>query len=189
MLRPHRPPQRAASLNWDRRWPPHRRHRRPRTRFRTPRQDSNPRRPTGHHRPSTNDHVVIVDAKTGHEQPQPRRPGHDLPVRRAPGPSNAVPERQDSGGEVTYRDPHGPHFEQMRCPTTSSSRTWARIIRRLTAETNLPRRVPSHQECRFCDISAADCPERMDDGYEPAQRRKPKISRQGGRRAGGPPTR
>lgn len=26
------------------------------------------------------------------------------------------------------------------------------------------RRVPSPRECGFCDISAADCPERMADG-------------------------
>ena len=26
-----------------------------------------------------------------------------------------------------------------------------------------PRPVPSAQECRFCDISAADCPERVDE--------------------------
>ena len=35
-------------------------------------------------------------------------------------------------------------------------------IRQLAAATP-PKRVPSFQECRFCDISAADCPERMDD--------------------------
>ena len=27
-------------------------------------------------------------------------------------------------------------------------------------------RVPSAQECRFCDISAADCPERVNEGPE-----------------------
>ena len=30
-----------------------------------------------------------------------------------------------------------------------------------------PARVPSRQECRFCDITAADYPERMDEGSEP----------------------
>ena len=43
------------------------------------------------------------------------------------------------------------------------------LIRRLAAD-EPAKRVPSAQECRFCDISAADCPERMDEGSEPAGR-------------------
>ena len=39
------------------------------------------------------------------------------------------------------------------------------LIRRLAAD-NPPARVPSRQECRFCDISAPDCPERVDGGSE-----------------------
>ena len=40
------------------------------------------------------------------------------------------------------------------------------LIRRLAAD-KPPARVPSRQECRFCDITAADCPERVDEGSEP----------------------
>ena len=40
------------------------------------------------------------------------------------------------------------------------------LIRRLAAD-KPPVRVPSRQECRFCDIGAPDCPERMDEGSEP----------------------
>ena len=40
------------------------------------------------------------------------------------------------------------------------------LIRRLAAE-NPAKRVPSTQECRFSDIASADCPERLDEGYEP----------------------
>ena len=40
------------------------------------------------------------------------------------------------------------------------------LIRRLAAEQQAAR-VPSAQECRFCDITSADCPERLDEGYEP----------------------
>ena len=36
------------------------------------------------------------------------------------------------------------------------------LIQRLTAETPA-RRVPSALECRFCDITAQDCPERVED--------------------------
>ena len=35
------------------------------------------------------------------------------------------------------------------------------LIRRLAAETPA-RRVSSAQECRFCDITGEDCPERVD---------------------------
>ena len=34
------------------------------------------------------------------------------------------------------------------------------LVRRLAAGTPT-RRVPSYQECRFCDITSADCPDRM----------------------------
>ena len=30
-----------------------------------------------------------------------------------------------------------------------------------------PRRVPSAQECSFCEITGADCPDRVDAGLEP----------------------
>ena len=38
----------------------------------------------------------------------------------------------------------------------------AALIRRLAAETPT-RRVPSGSECRFCDITKADCPDRMEE--------------------------
>ena len=40
------------------------------------------------------------------------------------------------------------------------------LIRRLAAD-KPPARVPSRQECRFCDITAADCPVRVDETSEP----------------------
>ena len=48
----------------------------------------------------------------------------------------------------------------------SSSRDSGPLIRRLAADTP-PKRVPSGPECRFCDISVADCPEREGDNNEP----------------------
>ena len=43
------------------------------------------------------------------------------------------------------------------------------LMRRLAA--NKPAtRVPSARDCRFCDIAATDCPERMDEGSEPEGR-------------------
>ena len=39
-------------------------------------------------------------------------------------------------------------------------------VRRLAAD-KPPTRVPSRQECRFCDISAEDCPDRVDEERQP----------------------
>ena len=69
-------------------------------------------------------------------------------------------------GQVTYRD------HTVRIPADAVDDTFAQnlgaLIRRLSS--NEPtRRVPSFAECRFCDISAADCPERVDAGPETGQ--------------------
>ena len=40
------------------------------------------------------------------------------------------------------------------------------LIRRLSAD-EPARRVPSPQECGFCDITADDCPVRVNDASEP----------------------
>ena len=42
------------------------------------------------------------------------------------------------------------------------------LIRRLAAD-QPPARIPSRQECRFCDITAADCPDRVDVDLSPEQ--------------------
>ena len=39
------------------------------------------------------------------------------------------------------------------------------LIRRIAAP-EAPHRVPSVAECRFCDITAADCPERVDADHD-----------------------
>ena len=69
------------------------------------------------------------------------------------------------GGEVIYqthtvRTPRGALLGQFIEDLTS-------LIRQLAADAP-PRRVPSAQECRFCDITAGDCPERVDEatGHE-----------------------
>ena len=40
------------------------------------------------------------------------------------------------------------------------------LIRRIAAP-EAPHRVPSAPECRFCDITVADCPERVETAPEP----------------------
>ena len=66
-------------------------------------------------------------------------------------------------GHVTYQD------HTVRVPVDAMDEKFIQnlgtLTRRLSAD-QPARRVPSRQECRFCDISAADCPERMDEAPE-----------------------
>ena len=68
-------------------------------------------------------------------------------------------------GEVAYPT------HTVEVPTVGRDGKFARnlasLIRRLASDTP-PKRIPSAHECRFCDISNAECPERVDDGDQPA---------------------
>ena len=111
--------------------------------------------------PTPDDEAVIVDAKTGQEGPS-----HAVQVMIY---MYAVPtalERYRKAklhGQVTYRD-HTVHIPADAVDERFVQNLGA-LIRRLSAD-EPARRVPSRQERRFCDISAADCPERMDN-HEP----------------------
>ena len=104
------------------------------------------------------DEAVIVDAKTGQENPS-----HVVQVMIY---LYAVPKALEKylnlkpRGQVTYQD------HTVRIPAEAVDDQFVRnlraLIRRLSAD-KPARRVPSPQECRFCDISAADCPERVDE--------------------------
>ena len=69
-------------------------------------------------------------------------------------------------GQVTYRD------HTVRIPAGAVDDAFienlSALISRLSGD-EPARRVPSRQECRFCDISAADCPERVDAEPETGQ--------------------
>ena len=67
-------------------------------------------------------------------------------------------------GQATYLD----HMVRILAEAVDDQfiQNLGALIRRLAAD-NPPARLPSRQECRFCDIGAADCPERMDEGSEP----------------------
>ena len=43
------------------------------------------------------------------------------------------------------------------------------VIRRVASD-KPAHRIPSVQECRFCDISAVDCPERVESERSPEER-------------------
>ena len=109
-------------------------------------------------------HALIVDVKTGREQPwhavQVMTYIYALP--------RALPQYRDANlaGEIVYpthtvRVPRG-------CLNTQFTKDLVSLIRRLARET-LPLRVPSLQECGFCDITAGDCADRVSSEAAPAE--------------------
>ena len=104
------------------------------------------------------DEAVIVGEKTGQESAS-----HIVQVMIY---LYAVPKALEKyrnlkpKGQVTYRD------HTVRIPAEAVDDQFVQnlgaLIRRLSAD-KPARRVPSPQECRFCDISAADCPKRVDE--------------------------
>ena len=102
------------------------------------------------------DDTLIIDVKTGREQPwhavQVMIYMYALP--------RALPQYQDIrlAGVVAYPT------HTVEIPTVGRDGKFARnlaaLIRRLASDSR-PKRIPSAHECQFCDISGADCPERM----------------------------
>ena len=102
--------------------------------------------------------ILISDAKTGH-----RSPSHRAQVQIY---QYAVPKAltqfqgKQARGQVRYPDSY------VGSPATSVTPDFVAnlgsLIRRL-ADDVPARRVPSAQECRYCDITRADCPDRMED--------------------------
>ena len=106
-------------------------------------------------------HARIIDVKSGREQPW-----HTVQIKiyqwALP---KALPQYRLAklAGEVVYpthtvRVPRGGLPAQF-------TRNVGSLIRRLAAK-QPPTRIPSSQECRFCDITAADCPERFDSHFQ-----------------------
>ena len=96
-------------------------------------------------------------------RPAPARsPGNDLTVR---GPRSAraiLKLRPQRAGHLP--GPHGP-----RTGGGCGRPVLEALIRRLAADKPATR-VPSAQECRFCDISALECPEPVESNAEPRRR-------------------
>ena len=69
-------------------------------------------------------------------------------------------------GKATYQD------HTVRIPAEAvddqSIQNLGALIRRLAYE-RPAKRVPSRPECRFCDITAKDCPDRVDSDAEPRE--------------------
>ena len=113
---------------------------------------------------SRDDKAVIVDAKTEQESPS-----HIIQVMIY---LYAVPKALERyrdlelSGQVTYKD------HTVRVPAEAVSEQFVKslgdLILRIAKETPA-RRVPSAQECRFCDITDLDCPERLEGAEETAE--------------------
>ena len=102
---------------------------------------------------------VLIDAKTG--KPSPAHPAQVMIYMYALPKALKQFRGVEFRGHVVY--PHS----QVGIPASAVDgkfvQNLAALIRRLASETPA-RRVPSVQECRFCDITADDCPDRIDDG-------------------------
>ena len=109
--------------------------------------------------------AVIVDVKTGQDSPS-----HVVQVMIY---LYAIPRALEQyqnlklRGQATYLD------HTVRIPAEAVQDQFIRnlgtLIRRLAAD-KPPARMPSRQECRFCDVIGEDCPDCVDEGSEPEGR-------------------
>ena len=104
--------------------------------------------------------VVVIDVKTGRVSP-----AHRAQVMIY---QYAVPKVLEQYRVMRVRGHVRYPTSNVGTPESAVDREFVgnlgALVRRLAAETPA-RRVPSAAECRFCDITAADCPARIDVGY------------------------
>ena len=99
------------------------------------------------------DLAVIIDAKTGKPSPS-----HAVQVMLY---QYAVPRAMEQykglkfGGQVAYAN------HTVEAVNEEFVKSMSSLVQRLVAETPA-RKIPSAGECRFCDISSADCQERVE---------------------------
>ena len=104
--------------------------------------------------------AVVIDAKTGRSSPH--HAAQVLTYMYAV--PRAIPDYRgvDFRGHVVYPDGN------MQIPASGVDGKFVErlgaLIRRLADETSA-RRVPSLAECRWCDITGADCPDRVEGEY------------------------
>ena len=101
--------------------------------------------------------LVIVDAKTG--RPNPAHSAQVMIYQYALPKALEQYRGIEFRGHVIYPDGN------VQIPVSGLDRKFidrlGALIRRL-ADENPARRVPSASECRWCDITAEDCPERVE---------------------------
>ena len=106
--------------------------------------------------------ILISDAKTGNRNPSHRA---QVQIYQYAIPK-ALPRFKDkpARGQVRYPDCYVGSSASSVTPDFVAN--LGSLIRRLANDV-LARRVPSAQECRYCDITKADCPDRMEDSWTP----------------------
>ena len=106
--------------------------------------------------------VLVIDVKTGGEQTWR---AVQVQIYKY---AIARPEYHDRmiAGQVTYPR----HVTRVARGALDNGfiRDLGALIRKVAAP-NPPLAAPSAQECRFCDITELDCPERLEGPYEPAE--------------------
>ena len=115
------------------------------------------------------DGVTVIDAKSGRPSPH-----HAIQVMIYMYALPRALERYRGlalSGQVAYPD----HVVDIPAAAVDEGfiRNLGSLIRRLAAETSA-RRVPSPMECRFCEITKADCPDRLEE--VPPKRELPTTS-------------
>ena len=98
----------------------------------------------------------------GETVPGPRHPSENLPVRGPQG-TDAVPGGPVPGPRGLLRWKAGGALVPVSGVDREFADRLGALIRRLAADTPA-RRVPSAQECRGCDITKEDCPDRIQGG-------------------------
>ena len=109
-----------------------------------------------------NPDAVIIDAKTG--RPSPHHAVQVMVYQYAVPLTLAQHQGIKFRGQVAYPD------SNVSIPASRTDSEFVRnlgaLIRRLANDAPA-RRVPSLAECRFCDITSADCPERVEKQPQP----------------------
>ena len=104
------------------------------------------------------DEVIVIDAKTGH--PSPAHAAQVLIYMYALPRALERYKGLSIAGQVAYPD----HVVDIPADAVDGTfvESLGGFMRRLASE--MPaRRVPSPGECRFCEITPEDCPERADE--------------------------
>ena len=109
------------------------------------------------------DHKILIsDAKTGHRSPSHRA---QVQIYQYAVPK-ALPQFQGKQARGQVRYPESYVSSPASSVTPEFVGNLGALIRRL-ADDVPARRVPSAQECRYCDITKADCPDRREDSWTP----------------------
>ena len=113
---------------------------------------------------NNSNHARVIDVKAGQEQDW-HRVQVMIYMYAIP---RALPQYRNVSiaGEVVY--PHGTRRIPQGGLPTSFTQDLTKLIRSLAAP-DPPSRVPSARECRHCDISVAECPDRIDALNEPVE--------------------